>query len=388
MGFFYNGGGERTVLSQAHELQRLGHNVKVYAPTVSENCFPGLQKGLEIIDLNKMIPENLPYRSAIGMICSSLKIPYKEFKNNDILIAHAQPSNWIAYTVRKKYKIPYIAYLHQVNRFFRPRNIDKKTGWNTNKDMALLNILHKGNFAIQKIDDISIKKANLVLTNSKWIKKQIKSYYGISPVICYPGVEVDKFKLNKSKRKRYILSTNRHYPQKRIDHIIGCMNYISKKIDDVKCIITGKFTNHTKELLDLVNKLDLKDKIIFTGNVSSKKLVQLYREAYTYAFTSPEEDFGLGPLESGSCGTPSIVWNYAGPKETVINGITGYRINPYNIKEMSKYHIYLLENDEIRKRLGLNAYKYVNDKYTWNIHCNKILECINKIKRQDQNHVL
>ncbi len=369
MGFFYSGGGERTVLNQAQELQKIGHEVIVYAPTVSKECFPELQKGLNIVEFNQWAPEDLPYRSAIGMLTSSFKIPYKELQKNDVLIAHAQPSNWIAYCIRKKFGTPYIAYLHQVNRFFKPRTIDIESGWQTNDDIALLGILHKGNFALKKLDKISINSANLVLTNSNWIKQQIHDYYGVTSYVCYPGVDIEKFEYKPTRDKKIILSTNRHYPQKRIDYVLRCLKQVKEYCDDVKCVITGEYTRHTSELLKLREELDLDNDVIFTGNIPTEKLIELYENAYTYAYTSPEEDFGLGPLESGACGTPSIVWDNAGPKETVINGVTGYRIKPYDIEDMAKHHVSLLENNELRYNLGKKASKYVHKKFTWKKHC-------------------
>ena len=44
MGFFYNGGGERTVLNEAIGLTERGHQVSVHAPIVTKDCFPDLQK--------------------------------------------------------------------------------------------------------------------------------------------------------------------------------------------------------------------------------------------------------------------------------------------------------------------------------------------------------
>lgn len=380
MGFFYSGGGERTVLNQAQGLQQMGHDVCVYAPTVSDDCFPELQNGLEIIELNEWIPKDLAYRSAIGMVASSLNIPYDQLKRNDVIIAHAQPSNWIAYMLRKKYGIPYLAYLHQVNRFFKPRKIDIESGWDTNDNISLLRFLHKGNFVIKYIDEISVKSANMVLTNSAWIKRQIKSYYDLTPNVCYPGVDLHKFTYHvPSKNDRYILSTNRHFPQKRIDYVIHCMKGISESFEDVYCIVTGGFTKHTAELIALRDKLGLDDKVFFTGNVETKKLIKLYENAYTYAYTSPEEDFGLGPVESGACGTPSIVWDYAGPKETVMDGVTGYRIEPYDVKKMTDKHILLLEDPDLRDSLGKNASSYVNNNFSWNKHCRKLLDYSNEI---------
>ena len=90
---------------------------KVYAPIVSEDCFPELAKDVELVKISNNVPESAPLKTALKMIDSSIQPPTKEFKEDEIIIAHGQPSNWIAYRVSKKTGKPYVSYLHQANRF-------------------------------------------------------------------------------------------------------------------------------------------------------------------------------------------------------------------------------------------------------------------------------
>jgi glycosyltransferase involved in cell wall biosynthesis len=53
-------------------------------------------------------------------------------------------------------------------------------------------------------------------------------------------------------------------------------------------------------------------------------------------FTSPvdnlQETFGITPIEAMACGTPQIVSDWSGYKDTVVHGVTGYRIPTYWIR--------------------------------------------------------
>ncbi|MFH1180234.1 MAG: glycosyltransferase family 4 protein [Candidatus Bathyarchaeota archaeon] len=379
MGFFYSGGGERTVLNQAKGLEKKGHQVKVYTPIIEENCFPELRKDIEVIQISNKVPESTPFKTALKMIESSLRVPIKEFRDRDILIAHGQPSNWIAYQVSKKTAIPYISYLHQANRFLHPREIDQKTGWSTDPSLALLNTLHKNNAVISKLDNLSITTSRIILTNSNWIRGKILQAYQKNSVICYPGVDKEKFNPSKKKPENKILTTNRHIPQKRIDYLIKCVKQISVEYPEIECIITGETTSHTRELKEITSKLRLEKNVTFTGKLSSEQLVSTYQSAYTYGYTSQEEDFGLGPLEAAACNVPSIVWDYAGPRETEINGKTGYRIRPYDLDEMAKKHIQLLGDPDLREKLGKNARKHIENRFTWETHCNRLEQVMEKV---------
>ncbi|MCW4049865.1 MAG: glycosyltransferase family 4 protein [Candidatus Bathyarchaeota archaeon] len=374
MGFFYNGGGERTVLSQAIELQRRGHKVHVYAPTIQPNCFPELIKQVKTTELAGFLPQGTPIRNASGMILSSLRVPIKRFKDFDVVLAHGQPSNWIASRIKHRLQTPYVSYLHQVNRFFQPREVDKQTGWKTDGNLQFLEFLHRGNLVVKELDMRSIRQADYVLTNSHWIKEKIQDYYGVEPTVCHPGVDTKTFTQTQHQEEqgRYILSTNRHYPQKRLDYLVDIMRILTRSHPGIKCIITGQYTPYTNTLQKLVTKAGLSQSIHLTGNLTSEKLLDTYTGSYIYTFTSPEEDFGLGPLEAAACGVPSVVWDHAGPRETVVDGVTGYRVTPYSVTEMAERHLELLANPPLRDTMGKAARSHVMDHFTWEIHVDKL----------------
>ena len=378
MGLFYNGGGERTVLNEALGLRARGHEVVLFCPTVTSNCFPELVKKTEIKEICWWISQDTPGRDAIGMFLSSLMSPglAKNFRKFDIILAHSQPSNWLAYQVKRKYRIPYVSYLHQTNRFLYPRKIDLITGWSSDLNMELLYQLHRMKSLIRRLDAISIKFADQVLVNSEWIRNNVNICYTLDPDVCYPGVNAFPFQHRSNRddvlKEPFILSTNRHYPQKGLHLLIKCLEKLVDEYPSIRCFLTGSFTKYTWQLMDYVSKLGLDKNVIFTNNLKECDLLNLYRQAYIYAYTSPEEDFGLGPIEAGACGVPSIVWDHAGPRETVVDGETGFRIPPYNIEEMVEKQRILLDDVPLRLRLGDQAHKFVKEHFSWEKHIEKI----------------
>jgi len=63
------------------------------------------------------------------------------------------------------------------------------------------------------------------------------------------------------------------------------------------------------------------------GFVADEVLVDIYSNALFTMFPFTEEPFGYVPVESMACGTPVLTYNRQGPKETVINGVTGWLAN-------------------------------------------------------------
>jgi len=290
----------------------------------------------------------------------------------------------MGYVIRRVLKKPFICYLHQPNRFLYPRPIDIQVGWRTNPSLRALNFLitKMGKGLIKELDMLSVVEANALLTNSKWMAKSIERIYHKTPIVCYPGVdtglidlassEVGSLPNNQKLRRPFILSTGRHYPQKRLDLLIEMMPIILSKCPNATLALTSRFTTYTSTLMKLCEDFGVKEQVVFTGEVDERILTQLYATASVYAHTAPEEDLGLGPLEAGACKTPSVVWGYAGPVETVIDGITGYHAKPYSLVDFAEKTSEILMDETLRNKLGLNAYQHVQSNFTWEKHTDKL----------------
>jgi glycosyltransferase involved in cell wall biosynthesis len=73
----------------------------------------------------------------------------------------------------------------------------------------------------------------------------------------------------------------------------------------------------------------LKDKpanVTFLGEVSEKRLGELYADCQGFIATSEKEDFGMNVLEAMSAGKAVVAVNEGGYKETLLNGKTGFLV--------------------------------------------------------------
>ena len=387
-GFMYSGGGERTAIYEYLLLKKRGYDVTCFAPAFRPDvCYPELIREIDLKTLLPRVRMKLPLRDFLSMTLSSFLPLFfaRRFSDFDAILCHGQPAIWIGYCIARTLKKKCICYLHQPARFLYPRPVDRMVGWKTKRDFALLDDLVKITRPfVRACDSISVSHAQRVLVNSRWISSQVKDIYGVDPVVCPPGVDIRKFIPipNKSNmkvngldiKKPFILSTNRHYPQKRLDYLLNTMPSILKECD-VSLVITGHFTRYTRRLMKMAKDLNIKDEVIFTNTVNETDLVRLYQNADVYAYTSPCEDFGLGPIEAMACGTPAVVWDYAGPTETVVDGSTGFRARPYSIDDFADKTLHLLNDEDLNRKMGRNAVDFVRKNYSWNRHM-EILESV------------
>lgn len=380
-GFMYSGGGERHPIYESIYLEKLGHHVECFAPAIRPGlCHPGLLEKISVEGFLPKVRMPLPLRDFASLVFSSLLSPVfaDRFRDFDVILCHGQPAVWIAYSVSRTLNKKYVCYLHQPARFLYPRPIDLQTGWATKKDFALLNeIVRLARPLVASLDHVSVVTAERVLVNSRWIGKWVREIYGAHPMTCSPGVDIHSFlpvrkrsdvTLRHLKIKRpFVLSTNRHYPQKGMEYLIQLMPKVLSKCD-VTFVLTGDYTTYTHRLMRLATETGVRDRIVFTNHLKEEELIQLYQNADAYVYTSPQEDFGLGPIEAMACGTPPVVWDYAGPAETVENDLTGLRAHPYSVDDLAEKILRLLTNESLSRAMGENGRDYVVRNFSWESH--------------------
>lgn len=92
----------------------------------------------------------------------------------------------------------------------------------------------------------------------------------------------------------YILGVGRLTPEKGFEYLVKAVNKLDK---DIKLIIAGGSDNDDSYFRKL-KSLDIKGRVIFTGNVFGENLRQLYSHAKLFVLSSVNEGFPLVLLEA------------------------------------------------------------------------------------------
>lgn len=111
----------------------------------------------------------------------------------------------------------------------------------------------------------------------------------------------------------------------------------------------------------------LGERVKFLGNVSDADLPAHYRMADIFCFPSTEraEAFGMVALEAAASGVPCIASDLPGVRGVVLNGETGLLVPPGNAEELQKAMLLLLEQVDLRHRLGVSARKRAEIEFAW-----------------------
>jgi uncharacterized protein (TIRG00374 family) len=404
-GFTYSGGGERLVIEEVLGLRRRGYEVECYAPTVdASRCYPDLIGEVRVKTFLPQLPRWFPFREAAQMAATSLLMPLYawRFRGVDAIVGCNQPSAWIAWWAARLMDVPYVVYLNQPNRLVYPRNVDRQTGWVSNADYRLLAaIVLRATRFVAWADRRSIQEADQLLVNGNYIGDIIRTTYRRDAVDCPAGCHVAArgFPLPLESRfgggltingypirRPYVLLTNRHYPQKRFDLAIRAMLEVRKRHPRVQLVVPGPATSHTASLHALVTELGLGDAVLFLGAISEAELLTLYEGAAVYVYPAPEEDFGMGVIESMSKGVPVVAWNQAGPTVTVGPG-TGHLAEPLDLEDYAAGIAKLLDGRSENQATGQRAFEWAR-RFDWERHIDILERSVLDVARAHEQFAL
>ena len=400
-GFTYSGGGERIVIEEVLGLRRRGFQVDCYAPTVdASRCYPDLLGDMRVRTFLPQLPRWFPFREAVQMAAASLLMPLYawRFRGVDAIVGCNQPSAWIAWWAARLIDVPYVVYLNQPNRLVYPRSIDRQTGWVVNSDYRLLAaIVLRATRFVAWADRRSVQEADQLLVNGNYIGDIIRGIYKRDAIDCpagchvvasgYPvplqsrfsgGLTINGYPI----RRPYVLLTNRHYPQKRFDLAIRAMALVRAKHPRAQLVIPGPATAHTVELHAFVKELGLGDSVLFLGTITEDELQRLYEGAAVYVYPAPEEDFGMGVIESMAKGVPVVAWNQAGPTVTVGEG-TGHLAEPLVVEDYAAAIVDLLDDPAKNQATGERAFEWAR-RFDWERHTDVLESTILEVARSHE----
>lgn len=112
-------------------------------------------------------------------------------------------------------------------------------------------------------------------------------------------------------------------------------------------------------LRNMIAKLNVQRQVKFLGSVSREEKWKLYGLSDLFVLPSIHEALGLVILEAMSIGLPVIASNVGGIPEVVKEGYNGLLFEPSNWKDLADKITLLLNDDEMRERIGKNAKKSV-----------------------------
>jgi glycosyltransferase involved in cell wall biosynthesis len=224
-------------------------------------------------------------------------------------------------------------------------------------------------------------KSKMVLATSKYLAIETQKLTKKSIQITPFGVDVNTFKpLPKKNTRKFIIGITKSLRMNYgFEVLFEAVQKLSVIISDFEVHIIGSGEDE-----DIIHEMCVRKKIInkvkFFGRIEHEQIPKYIHKFSVAVFpTIGYESFGVSAVEAAACGIPLIVSNLGGLPEIVQDGVNGYTIHPGNSKSLFEKLIFLYQNSDVAKSMGLKGREYIIQNFNWTNNANKMKDIYNRI---------
>ncbi|HXD31017.1 MAG TPA: glycosyltransferase family 4 protein [Pyrinomonadaceae bacterium] len=256
--------------------------------------------------------------------------------------------------------------------------------------------------------------SGLSLTAGKW-KGALRWIF--DRAFLYPAAGVQKSALNPpdaefvKARKRYVMSngvvdefaklpkrTSRNSvpvilfvgmvrADKGVESIIEAAALLKGQGREFKVRIVGEFASeeYRTQLLDRIQEQGIEEQVEFTGRKIDGEKWEQYRRADIFCFPTyyPAESFGNVLIEAMMFSLPVVSTHWRAIPDIVIDGETGFLVEVKNSVAVAERLNELLDNEELRARMGRNGRERYLRNYTIDRFLARTREIVIEVARMD-----
>lgn len=291
--------------------------------------------------------------------------------NVDIVHARSRAPAWSAYFAAKRCNVPFVTTFHGV--------------------YSLGGRLKRRYNAV-------MTRGKKVIANSTFVAGHIRKNYGIPLTrlrIIHRGVDLDRFDADKVQAQRVvalakdwrledglpvIMLPGRLTRWKGQSFFIEAIAALGRK--DIRCLLVGSDQGRYKyrrEVENLISANGLNDVVRIIENCTDMPAAYMLTDVVVSASMDPEA-FGRVIPEAQALGRPVIATNHGGALETVIQGETGWLVQPGDTVALtSAIEGALALDEDARKELARKAVANVREKFSKTTMCAKTLSVYDEI---------
>lgn len=235
-------------------------------------------------------------------------------------------------------------------------------------------------YVIKILQDRIIEKSDYVVVLNNYIKAQLRKK-GLSKIVRIPN-GIDMEKLSNRGDKNFILYAGRFDWNKNVCCLVDAFAEVSATYSDCKLYLVGEGPEEGK-VVSLVKKKGLQSSVNIIPWLPRKKLMSLMSKSSVFVLPSFFEVFPVTVLEAMALANPVIARTNMGTVDIIEHGKNGYLYN--NERELRKHIELLLSDDNLRKKIGCNARKTVEEKYSFARIADKYEELFYTLIRESES---
>ena len=365
--FTYPGGAGIFILETARRLAQQGIKVSIIAQRGSPDLL-WKYKEINFIFVGGPLPNSVSYWINYLRLYKKVESALDEL-NPDIIFPHIFPASYWGFLYKKHNpKIPCLWFCHEPSAsIYESRAIE-------GLQFPICLFAKAANPLMRVIDKRLVSNTDHILTNSKFTAKRCENIYGIAETeVVYPGIDISEFPEYPVEKEDYILCVANLTKFKQINLVLDAIFLLKQKKVKKNLIIIGDGEEREK-LIKQSQALGLTNNVTFTGKISRDLLISYYAKAQCVVFPSVGEPFGIVPIEAQAAWTPVIATRSGGPMESVIDGETGFLVEPNSVNALAEKILYFDQNKQVAESMGITGRKNVETMFSWEKAAEQLLE--------------
>lgn len=165
--------------------------------------------------------------------------------------------------------------------------------------------------------------------------------------------------------KKLILFLSRIDNIKGMDLLLPALKRVTEKRKDVILVIAGSGNpSFERQVRRWVADLGLDRFVMFCGFLDGHRKQAALRDADLFVLPSYHENFGIAAVEAMAAGLPVVISDQVGIHQEVRECEAGL-VTRCDAGEVAEALLNVLEDDSLRRRMGENGRRLVQEKFTW-----------------------
>ncbi|MFC5405023.1 glycosyltransferase [Cohnella soli] len=250
-------------------------------------------------------------------------------------VVHAHnlfPDGAVAYRLFRKYGIPYVLTLHDVDRF------------NSFPDRG----------TARALAEAIVAHAKKVLVVSTRVQRNMSSQVPKQRLEVLYNTYWTEAKAAVKQRQNKIVTIASLIDRKGVHYLLRAFRRVVDKHGKYELVIIGN-GREMSALSKLADELGIADKVTFTGTLEHAKAMDKLSEASIFCLPSWDEAFGVAYAEAMSFGIPVVGCKGEGIADIVTSGLNGMLVEPRNEEQLAEALFELIEQPAMAERIGLRG---------------------------------
>ncbi len=223
------------------------------------------------------------------------------------------------------------------------------------------------------------RHASVVVANSQGLKDIATQFDASNPIEVIPnGINTTRFfPTARELTPARLLFVGRLVYQKGGDVLIDALANIKDLNWELTIVGDGP---RKQDWENQAARLGISERLHFPGWLDKSDLLEQYQKANIFVLPSRHEGMPNVVLEAMGCGLPVIATRIAGSEDLVLDGTTGYLIEPDDPQGLAEALVRLIDHKEDIQRMGEASRNRVIESFSWDSVSERYLTLLSKAR--------